>query len=54
MDIIIKENYEEMSKCAAGIIAAHVRRTPAWSSWFTGATAGWHLYELIRMHRKKG
>ncbi len=55
MDIIIKENYEEMSKCAAGIIAAHVRENPRLVLGLaTGATPVGTYKELIRMHREEG
>jgi glucosamine-6-phosphate deaminase len=53
MEIIIKENYEEMSRCAAEIIAAHIKRNPHLVLGLaTGTTPVGAYKELIRMHRE--
>lgn len=55
MNVIIKENYEEMSRCAAEIIAAHIRKNPRLVLGLaTGATPIGTYRELIRMHREEG
>ncbi len=55
MDIIIKENYEEISKYAAGIIAQLVRSKPdCVLGLATGGTPIGTYKELIRMHRDEG
>lgn len=55
MDIIIKENYEEMSKCAANIIAICIKSKPSCVLGLaTGATPLGTYRELIKMHRDDG
>ena len=53
MDIIIRENYEEMSRYAAEIIAGYVRRKPnCVLGLATGSTPIGTYKELIRMHKE--
>ena len=55
MDIIIKENYEEMSKYAANIIAGYIRSKPnCVLGLATGSTPIGTYKELIRMHKEEG
>lgn len=52
MDIIIKENYDEMSKCAAGIIADFIKSKPdCVLGLATGSTPIGTYRELIRLHK---
>ncbi len=53
MDIIIKENYEDMSKYAAEIIANHIESKPdCVLGLATGSTPIGTYSELIRMHKE--
>lgn len=53
MDIIIKENYEQMSKYAAGIIADYIKSKPdCVLGLATGSTPIGTYKELIRLHRE--
>ncbi|MDD4767960.1 MAG: glucosamine-6-phosphate deaminase [Desulfotomaculaceae bacterium] len=53
MDIIIRENYEQMSKCAAEIIAGYVKAKPdCVLGLATGGTPIGTYRELIKMHRE--
>ncbi|UCD84780.1 MAG: glucosamine-6-phosphate deaminase [Deltaproteobacteria bacterium] len=53
MDVIIRENYEEMSRCAAEIIAELVRSKPnCVLGLATGSTPIGTYKELIRMHKE--
>ncbi len=53
MDIIIKKNYDEMSKHAAEIIAGHVKSKPdCVLGLATGGTPIGTYRELIRMHKE--
>jgi glucosamine-6-phosphate deaminase len=53
MDIIIRENYDEMSKYAAEIIGSLVRRKPSCVIGLaTGGTPIGTYRELIRMHKE--
>jgi glucosamine-6-phosphate deaminase len=55
MDVLIRSTYEEMSKCAAEIIAALVREKPnAVLGLATGSTPIGTYRELARMHREEG
>jgi glucosamine-6-phosphate deaminase len=55
MDILIRENYEQMSKSAAEIIASCVRSKPnCVLGLATGGTPIGTYQELIRMHREDG
>jgi glucosamine-6-phosphate deaminase len=55
MDVLIRNNYEEMSICAAKIIAALVREKPnAVLGLATGSTPIGTYRELVRMHREEG
>lgn len=55
MDIIIRDNYEEMSKYAAGVIAGFVRKKPdCVLGLATGSTPIGTYRELIRMHKEEG
>lgn len=55
MDIIIKENYVEMSKYAAGIIAEYVKSKPdCVLGLATGGTPIGTYRELVRMHQEEG
>ncbi|HHW46856.1 MAG TPA: glucosamine-6-phosphate deaminase [Clostridiales bacterium] len=55
MDIIIRENYEQMSKYAAQIIANVVRTKPnCVLGLATGSTPIGTYRELVRMHREEG
>jgi glucosamine-6-phosphate deaminase len=55
MNIIIRENYDEMSKYAARIIAGLVRSKPdCVLGLATGSTPIGTYKELIRMHREEG
>ena len=55
MEIIIKENYEEMSKAAANIIAKLIKAKPGCVLGFaTGGTPIGTYKELIRMHKEEG
>lgn len=53
MDIIIRENYEQMSRYAAEIIAGYVKRKPnCVLGLATGSTPIGTYKELIRMHQE--
>jgi glucosamine-6-phosphate deaminase len=53
MEIIIKKDYEQMSKLAAEIIAGQIRKKPNSVIGFaTGSTPVGTYRELIRMHRE--
>jgi len=55
MDIIIRENYEEMSKYAAKVIAGFVKSKPdCVLGLATGGTPIGTYKELIRMHKEEG
>ena len=55
MEIIIKENYEDMSKAAAEIIAGLVKSKPDCVLGFaTGGTPLGTYKELVRMHKDDG
>lgn len=55
MDIIVKENYQEMSKHAAEMIASLIRSKPGCVIGFaTGGTPIGTYKELIRMHKEEG
>ncbi len=55
MDVLIRSAYEEMSRCAAEIIAALVREKPnAVLGLATGSTPIGTYRELVRMHREEG
>ncbi|MBO3753877.1 MAG: glucosamine-6-phosphate deaminase [Candidatus Brockarchaeota archaeon] len=55
MRVIITENYEEMSRRAAKIIAERIRRKPnSVLGLATGSTPLGTYKELIRMHREEG
>ncbi|MDD3818736.1 MAG: glucosamine-6-phosphate deaminase [Actinomycetota bacterium] len=55
MDIIIKENYDEMSKCAADIIANCIKSKPSCVLGLaTGSTPLGTYRELIKIHREEG
>jgi glucosamine-6-phosphate deaminase len=55
MDIIIRENYEQMSQYAAKVIASYVRSKPdCVLGLATGATPIGTYRELVRMHREEG
>ncbi len=55
MDVIIRENYEEMSKYAAKIIAGFIKKNPRCVLGLaTGSTPIGTYKELIRMHREEG
>lgn len=55
MDVLIRSTYEEMSRCAANIIAALVREKPnAVLGLATGATPIGTYRELVRLHREEG
>jgi len=55
MDIIIKENYEEMSKCTADIIANFIKLKPSCVLGLaTGSTPIGTYRELIKIHREEG
>ena len=55
MDVLIRSNYEEMSICAARIIAALVCEKPnAVLGLATGSTPIGTYRELVRMHREEG
>lgn len=55
MDVLIRSDYQEVSVCAARIIAALVRRKPyAVLGLATGATPVGTYKELVRMHREEG
>ncbi len=55
MDIIIKENYEQMSKYAAAIIADYIRSKPnCVLGLATGSTPIGTYRELVRMHKQEG
>ncbi len=55
MRVIITENYEEMSKRAAKIIAEQIKRKPnSVLGLATGSTPLGTYKELIRMHREEG
>ncbi|HHY26564.1 MAG TPA: glucosamine-6-phosphate deaminase [Desulfitobacterium dehalogenans] len=55
MDIIIRENYEQMSNYAAEIIAGYVRSKPdCVLGLATGSTPIGTYQELVRMHREEG
>ena len=53
MDIIIRDNYAEMSRYAAGIIAGYVKNKPnCVLGLATGSTPIGTYKELIRMHKE--
>jgi len=53
MDVIVRENYEEMSKYAAEIIAGYVKTNPRCVLGLaTGSTPIGTYKELIKMHRE--
>jgi len=55
MDIIVRDNYAEMSKYAAEIIASYVRSKPnCVLGLATGSTPIGTYQELVRMHREEG
>lgn len=55
MKIIVKDNYQEMSKLAASIIADLVRKKPNCVLGFaTGATPIGTYHELARLHKEEG
>lgn len=55
MDIIIRENYDQMSKYAAKVIAGCIRSKPdCVLGLATGATPIGTYRELIRMHKEEG
>lgn len=55
MEIIIRQNYAEMSKCAANIIATLVKEKPdCVLGLATGVTPVGTYRELIRMHEEDG
>lgn len=55
MNIIIRENYEQMSKCAAEIIAGYIKSKPdCVLGLATGSTPIGTYQELARMHREDG
>jgi len=55
MDIVICQDYGEMSKRAAGVVAELVRRKPNAVLGFATGSSPVGLYkELIRMHREEG
>ncbi len=55
MEVIIKDNYEQMSKLAAEIIAKVVRSKPnAVLGLATGSTPVGTYKELIRLHKEEG
>ena len=55
MDVLIRSSYQEVSVCAASIIAALVRRKPyAVLGLATGASPIGMYKELVRMHREEG
>ena len=55
MEVIVKENYEEMSKLAAQLIAEVIRKKPrAVLGLATGSTPIGTYKELIRMHKEEG
>lgn len=55
MDIIVKKDYEEMSRCAAEHIAALIRKKPNCVIGFaTGATPRGTYRELVKMHKEEG
>jgi len=55
MEVVVKENYEEMSKLAAQLIAEVVRKKPRCVLGLaTGSTPVGTYKELIRMHKEEG
>lgn len=55
MDIIVKKDYDEMSKCAAEHIASLIRNNPKCVIGFaTGGTPIGTYRELIRIHKEEG
>ena len=55
MDIIIRDNYDEMSRYAAGVIADFIRKKPnCVLGLATGSTPIGTYKELIRMHKEEG
>ncbi|HOQ07810.1 MAG TPA: glucosamine-6-phosphate deaminase [Clostridiales bacterium] len=55
MDVIIKGDYDEMSKFAAGVIAEFVRKKPdCVLGLATGSTPIGTYRELVRMHKEEG
>jgi len=55
MEVVVKENYEEMSKLAAQLIAEVVRKKPrSVLGLATGSTPVGTYKELIRMHKEEG
>jgi glucosamine-6-phosphate deaminase len=53
MDIIIKDSYDQMSRCAAEIIASQVKSKPdCVLGLATGSTPIGTYKELIRLHRE--
>jgi len=55
MEVVVKDNYEEMSKLGAQIIADVIRKKPrAVIGLATGSTPLGTYKELIRMHKEEG
>jgi glucosamine-6-phosphate deaminase len=55
MLVYIKENFEQMSKEAAGIVATLVRKKPNCVLGFATGSTPLGLYkELIRLHKEEG
>lgn len=55
MDVIIRDNYEQMSKYAAQIIANYIKSKPnCVLGLATGSTPIGTYQELVRMHREEG
>ncbi len=55
MDIIVRDNYAEMSRYAAGVIAGFMKRKPnCVLGLATGSTPIGTYKELIRMHKEEG
>lgn len=55
MDILIRENYEQMSKCTAEIIANYIKCKPdCVLGLATGSTPIGTYKELVRMHKEEG
>ena len=55
MEVIVKDNYEDMSKLAAQMIADLVRRKPnCLLGLATGSTPVGTYKELIKMHKEEG
>ena len=55
MEIIVKQDYDQMSRCAAEHIAELIRKKPNSVIGFaTGRTPIGTYRELIRMHKEEG